>query len=112
MDPRSVFIFPLGVLVVFWSALFQADVMANLIKVISLAFLSPLAYLFGLQFKRSEKQEDEIIKTKERATDAATEISKDVEEVLGKDTDKLDQSDVQKLSNILEQADDLRDEAK
>lgn len=110
MDSRSVFMFPLGVIIVFWSTLFQGDSLSNLIKVGSLAFLSPLAYFFGMQFKRNEKQEDEVLKTKERSMEAAEEISKDVEEVLEKDSDKLDQKDVEKLSDILEETEDLRSE--
>ncbi len=110
MDPRSVFMFPLGVVIVFWSTLFTGDTVSNLIKAGSLGFLSPLAYFFGKQFKINEKQEDEVLETKERSMSAAEEISKDVEEVLEKDSDKLDQKDVEKLSDVLEETEDLRSE--
>ncbi len=112
MDPRSIFMFPLGIVIVFWGTLFTGDTVSNLIKVGSLAFLSPLAYFFGKQFKTNEKQEDEVLETKERSMSAAEEISKDVEEVLEKDSDKLDQKDVEKLSDVLEETESLRDEAK
>lgn len=110
MDPRAVFIFPIGVIIVFWSQIFLGDTTSHLIKIASLSLLTPLAYFFGKQFKINEKQEDAVVQTKERAVEAADEISKDVEEVIKKDSDKLDQNDVQTLNDILEETESLREE--
>lgn len=112
MDPRSIFMFPIGILIVFWSSLFQGDTTSNILKTGSMIFLSPLAYFFGLQFKKSDENLDEVLKTKERAKDSADEIAKNVEEVLEKDSQKLDQSDVKKLNDILEETEGLREETK
>lgn len=112
MDPRSVFMFPLGTLVIFWSSLFQGDVTANLLKVASLGFISPLAYFFGIQFKKGEEQNDEILKTKERASSSADDIAKDVEEIVESAKEKLDSNEVEKLNEILEETEGLRQETK
>lgn len=110
MDPRTVFIFPLGAIIVFWSVIFKDDVGGNLIKIGSLMLLSPLAYFFGNQFRKNEEQADEVIKTKERSVGAADEISHDVGEVVESAKQKLTPPEVQKLNDVLEETEDLRSE--
>lgn len=110
MDPKSVFAYPVGILVIFWSTLFAGDVTGNLIKVGGVILLSPLAYLFGQQFKRSDKQTDEVIATKEREVSAADEITDDIEELLHQNKAELNEKEVEKLNEILEETEDLRAE--
>ena len=110
MDPRTVFIFPVGVIVIFWSQIFTGDVTSNLIKIASLALLTPLSYFFGKQFNKTRKQDDEILKTKERSAEAGSEISKDTKEVLQTAGPKLNPQEKTKLKDVLEEADDLRTE--
>src|SRR3990172_5614067 len=59
MDPKSVFIFPAALIVIFWSQIFEGDVTSNIIKMASISILSPLAYFFGTAFRKNDKQEDE-----------------------------------------------------
>src|SRR3989344_3636744 len=94
LDPRSVFIFPVATIIIFWNQIFQSDTGANIIKMASLSILSPLAYFFGAAFRKNEKDEDEIIKAKERSADSADEISKDVKEVIEEGKEKLDQKQI------------------
>lgn len=112
MDSRSVFIFPAGVIILFWSQIFQNDVGANVIKMASISILSPLAYFFGREFTKNENQEDEIVKTKERAASAGDDISKDTKEVLQSAESKLTQQEKEKLSEVVEESEDLRQESK
>lgn len=112
MDSRSVFIFPAGVIILFWSQIFQNDVTSNIIKIASISILSPLAYFFGREFRKNEKQDDEIVKTKERAVSAGEEISKDTKEVLQSAESKLTQQEKEKLSEVVEESEDLRQESK
>lgn len=112
MDPRVVFIIPLGVIIVFWSQIFEGETLSNFIKIGSLILLTPLAYFFGKQFKNSDQQNDEVIKTKERAVDAADEISKDVKDVVESANNKLTDTEMNKLNEILEETEDLRQEKK
>jgi mevalonate kinase len=63
-------------------------------------------------FKKQDKEEDALVKVKERAADAADTISKDVGEVLEKEKASLKSEDVEKLGEILEETEDLRQESK
>lgn len=112
MDPRSVFIVPVSLVIIFWSQIFQGEVAANIIKIASIAILSPLAYFFGMQFKKNDKKEDEILKDKERTSATADEISSDVKEVIESGKSKLSPKEVEKLNEILEETKDLRSEKK
>ena len=112
MDPRSVFIIPIGLIVIFWSQIFQGDVTANIVKMASISILSPLAYFFGVQFKKNDKAADEILKTKERASSSADEISSDVKEVIESGKSKLNPKELGKLKEILDETKDLREEKK
>lgn len=95
---------------IFWSTLFAGDVVGNLIKVGGVILLSPLAYLFGNQFKSADKQTDEVIATKEREVSAADDITNDVEELLHQPKAELNEKEVEKLNEILEETEDLRAE--
>ena len=79
---KVVFIFPIGTIIIFWSQIFTGDVTENIIKMGSLLLITPLAYFFGVQFAKNQKQDDVVIQTKERAVGAADEISKDVDEAI------------------------------
>lgn len=110
MAPRSVFIIPVSLIIIFWSQIFEKDVTANIIKIASISILSPLAYFFGVQFRKNDKESDEILKTKERAVASADEISNDVKEVIESSKSKLDSKEVDKLEEILDETEDLRSE--
>ena len=110
LDPRSVFIFPVATIIIFWNQIFQGDTGANIIKMASLSILSPLAYFFGAAFRKNEEDEDEIIKAKERSADSADEISKDVKEVIEEGKEKLDQKQIENLKDVLDETESLREE--
>ncbi len=112
MDPKSVFIIPLALIVIFWSQIFEKDMTANIIKMASISALSPLAYFFGVQFKKNDKTSDEILQAKERAAASADEISSDVKEVIESGKSKLNSKELNKLNEILEETKDLREEKK
>lgn len=110
MDPRSVFIIPVSLIIIFWSQIFEKDVSANIIKMASISILSPLAYFFGIQFKKNDKATDEILKAKERNSASADEIATDVKEVIESGKNKLNSDEVKKLKEILEETEGLREE--
>lgn len=86
--------------------------MENLIRIGSLFLISPLAFFFGKEYSREEKQDDDIKKLKERTKSSADTISEDVEEILESKKNNLGSKDVEKLNEILEETDDLREESK
>ena len=111
-DPNLAFIFAAGSLIVFLPVIFQGNTIENIIKIGSLFLISPLAYFFGNMFKKQEKNDDKVVEVKERAQDAADNISKDVQTVLSDEKQKLEPQDVEKLNDILEETEDLRQEGK
>ena len=110
MDPRAVFIFPAATIILFWTQIFEGDVTANIIKMASLSILSPLAYFFGLQFRKNEKDEDEILKQEERTSSSADEIASGVKEVIEEGEGKLNPKQMGKLKEVLEETKELRNE--
>lgn len=107
-EPLSVFVFTIGTISILLPS--AGNNSENLLLLGSLLLISPLAYFFGREYRKSDKKETEIEAIRERSEFAADEISKDVEEVL-KDNN-LDSKDVEKLNEILEETDDLREETK
>lgn len=112
LDPKTVGIFPVAIVIIFWNQIFEGDVTSNVIKMAALALLTPLAYFFGMQFRKNEKQDDELLKTKEREADSADEISTDVKEVIEEGKEKLTDRQIDKLKNVLDETKDLRQESK
>lgn len=110
LESRSVFVFPIAMLIIFWSQIFENDVTGNIIKMASLGILSPLAYLLGAEFSKNDKKDDEALKTKERAVSSAGEIAKDVEAVIESGKEKLSSKEVEKLNDVLEETESLREE--
>lgn len=109
-EPPLAFIFAAGSLIVFVPEAFENGNFENFVKIGSLFIISPLAYFFGNLLRRQDKIEDEQLKTKERAASSADTISKDVGEVLESEKKNLREQDVEKLNEVLEEADDLRAE--
>jgi len=110
-EPLVVFVFVVGVILIFIPDVLKNDVTNNILKMSSLLLISPLAFFFSNEYKKSDKQDEEIIKTKEREEEAGKTIAEDVEEIIEEDKN-LDQDTTEKLNEILEEADDLRQETK
>ncbi len=97
-EPPTVFILLLGLWVVFFPSLSDGDLTTNLIKLGSLAFLAPISYFFGREFKKREELEAEVEdKTGQILEDAQTLKSHT------KNEDALNEID-----DIVEKAKDLR----
>lgn len=110
--PSMVFIFTLGVILIFLPEALRDNVLENLIKLGSLLFISPLAFFFGKEFKNRDEEEEKIESMEERGKEAADTIAQDVEKVLKNEKENLKKDDVEKLNEILEETEDLRQEAK
>lgn len=103
-EPATVFVFLIGLVAVFIQPALKDDVLSNLIKLGSLAFLSPIAFFFGREFKRRESLEKEV-------EDKTGEIIEDVDSLLHSSHVENDDEEVEELSDILEKTQKLRDEA-
>ncbi len=110
-DPKTIFIFVAGSIVIFAPEV-GFDLTTNLLKLGSLALISPLAYFFGREYRRSDIQDEKMNALEERTNEAADTISKDVEEIIEDEKQVLDKKDIEKLSEVLEETEDLRSESK
>lgn len=110
-NPLTIFVFILGAILIFVPQI-QPDLTTNLLKLGSLALISPLAYFFGREYKRADAQDEKLNAIKERSKEAADTISKDIEEIIEDEKQVLDKKDVEKLNEVLEETQDLRLEAK
>lgn len=110
--PETVFIYALGVTLVFLQPALAADPMGNLIRLGSILVISPLAYFFGREYRRGEKQDGKVEAISERTKDSADNICKDVEDVIKNEKENLKSEDIEKLNDILEETETLRDETK
>ena len=101
-EPLTVFVFVIGTILIFLPDALENDVMKNLIMLGSLGLISPIAFFFGKEFGREEKQEEQIKKAK----DTAEKIEKNASDIL-KDNN-LNTEEKGKLTNIIEQTEQLR----
>lgn len=99
--PETVFVLVLGIEVLFFTSLGNGDLLSNLIRVGSVAFLSPIAYFFGREFQRREKLEQKI-------NDTTGQILEDAQTLLSHT--KNDEA-VDEIDDIIEKSNELRREA-
>lgn len=90
-EPFTVFIFAVGTILILLPNAILNDSMKNLLVLGSLGLISPLAFFFGREFKREEKQEEKL-KT----------IEKEAKELL-QDKD-LNSIEKEKINKIVEEA--------
>ncbi len=111
-EPVAIFVFIVGAVLIFLPDALKGDTFGNFIKVGSLVLISPLAYFFGREYRKSDNQEGDIEALEERTKEAADTISEDIEEVVKNEKQNLKEEDMEKLNEILEETEDLREESK
>lgn len=104
-DPRTVFVFTAGLIVLFFPSALRDNLNQNLIMLFSLFLLSPVAFFLGKDYQ--EKQEKKrIIKQMEHK---ALEIEDEIKEVLHDTKQKLNPKAAIKLSEALIAAEELEE---
>lgn len=111
-EPVTTFVFVISAVLIFLPDTLKTETTNNLLKLGSLILVSPLAYFFGKEYRKTDKQDEKIEELKERTKDAADTISEDVEEVIKDEKQNLKEGDLEKLNEVLEETEDLRQEAK
>lgn len=103
--PETVFIFALGTVLIFLPDALAQNISENLIKLGSLALISPLAFFFGKEYRsrQEHEKEDEAV---------AETITKDALEVLQKEENNLPDEDKAKLAEIVQTSESLKPEEK
>ncbi len=111
-EPETVFVYALLTIAMFVPEILKnGGSLGTYIQLGSFLFISPLPYFFGKEYRDREQQEEEIQQLQERSTEAADTISHDVEDVMKNEKKNLKEADVEKLNEILEETEDLRQEA-
>ncbi|OGH14044.1 MAG: hypothetical protein A3H50_03300 [Candidatus Levybacteria bacterium RIFCSPLOWO2_02_FULL_37_10] len=98
-EPYTIIAFAIGIVLTFMPEAIKGDVVGNFIRLGSIILISPLAFFFGREYKKSGEQE-ETIET----------IKKDVKDVIKKEGKKLSREDLEKLSDVVEETEKLREE--
>lgn len=111
-EPASIAVFVLGAVAIFLPEVMKNDILGNVIRIGSITFIAPLAFFFGQEFKKGEVQEGKIEAMEERAQDSADTIAQKVEDVLKTEKENLTSTDVEKLDEVLEETETLRQETK
>lgn len=111
-EPVTAFVFVIGAFLILFQDATKIDATNNLLKLGSLLLISPLAYFFGKEYKKTDEQSEKITGLKERAKDSADTISEDIEEVIENEKSNLKEKDLEKLNQVLEETEDLRQEIK
>ena len=111
-EPMLIFVFVLGVILIFVPDAIKGDLLVNSLKLGSLLLISPLAFFFGIEYRKNDKEDEAIEALEERTKEAADTISEDIEEVIKDEKANLKEEDMEKLNEILEETEDLREESK
>jgi hypothetical protein len=116
-EPPTVFVFIIYVAILFTLLGYTqpdgtvfGDNISNYIKLGSLVLLSPLAYFFGRELGKDDKQTKEIKDLEVKNENTANDIEKDVEKVLQEKN--LNQNEVETLNEVVEKSKKLRKKPK
>lgn len=111
-EPATVFVYVIGAILVLLPEALKNGSVESFIRIGSIALISPLAFFFGSSYKDRDKMEEGVEAMAERTKDSADTIAKDVEEVIKDEKANLKPEDVDKLNDILEETEELREESK
>lgn len=98
-EPYTIIAFTIGIVLIFIPEAIKGDAVGNFIRLGSIILISPLAFFFGREYKKSGEREDAI-----------ESIGKDVKEVIKKEKVNLSKEDLEKLSDVVEETEKLREE--
>ena len=106
-EPYTIIAFAIGIVLIFIPEAIKGDVIGNFIRLGSIVLISPLAFFFGKEYKKSG---EDIEKIKEKTEVAAETIEREVEDVLQEEKANLKKKDVEKLEEVIEETKKLRKE--
>jgi hypothetical protein len=87
-----------------------ADSFSLSLHLISLVLLSPLAFFFGKEYQEQAREKKDLAQIEQDTTAATEIISKDVTELLKEDGASLSDRSIEKLNDILEETQEIRNE--
>jgi len=109
-EPAIVFLFAIGIVLIFLQQALKDDVVGNFIKLASIFIISPIAFFFGKEYAKRNDQKNQIQQMEENATNVANTIESDVQTVLNSEKQTLKKESVKKLGDVLKEAEMLRED--
>lgn len=100
-EPITVFIFMLGLCLLFIPDALQNDIVGNFVRVASLVFLAPISFFFGLEYKKRERLENKIREKADNIIDDARDLLKN---------ERMSETEQEKTNEIIEDAKALKKE--
>lgn len=84
------------------------DITGNIIKLGSLYLIAPLAFFFGRELRQEDKEEEEIESLEDIIGESVKTIAENTESII-KEEKEINQRSIEKLDNILEETEVLRE---
>lgn len=109
LQPETVFVFLIAVLILYLPQIGQGNMTVNLVKMGSLFLLSPLAYFFGKEFREHTRERRKIEKLTEGAESIGKQIDKDVSDIITHNKGDLDDEEVARLKDIVDETKELEE---
>ena len=97
-EPYTIIAFAIGIVLTFMPEAIKGDVVGNFVKLGSIILISPLAFFFGKEYRKSDERDDTI-----------ESIGKDVKEVIEKEKGKISKEDLRKLSEEVKKKKKIRE---
>ncbi|HEV2339971.1 MAG TPA: hypothetical protein VGT05_04415 [Patescibacteria group bacterium] len=111
-EPVTVFVYTLGAIAIFLPVVLKNGAMDSYLKLGSLLLITPLAFFFGQTYKDRDKELTQMEALEERSKNAADTIAQEVKEIIVTEKKNLQGKNLEKLNEILEETEDLREETK
>lgn len=107
LDPITIAVFSISVILVFLPDALKDDVVGNFIRLGSLLLVSPIAFLFGREYQKGGNSQEHM--EKEKIENYVDEIEDNANAVLEKDEPR-NPEEIAKLNNIVSDAEKIREE--
>ena len=91
LDPKVVFVFTIGAIVLFFPQALKTDLTRNLIMLFSLFLLSPVAFFLGIDYQKKQQAKKKMEDMKQEAQEIEADIKgvlRDTKQILNKRTAK------------------------
>ena len=110
--PQTVFVLVVATAIFFAPDVLSTASIESYLKLFSLVILSPIAYYFGLEFRKRALAEESIERLREQSHTAADHIVGDVVSIMQDEKKQLKLNSLEKLDDVIRQADALRQNTK
>lgn len=107
-EPYTIVSFCIGTVLLLLPIALRDDVTGNIIKLVSIVLISPLALFFGREYQKSEQDEYEAKGKITENIEIAEKIDEDIEEVIEAEKGKLSKENIRKLKDAVIEADKIK----